>query len=98
MEYNAKLLITLWKKNEDTPLQEYSHREWNGLLGSLYKQRWELFFSSLTKKMNGANENDVNFYEVERKWIEEKNTSFRTTPTGDAIQICTELNKRYFSK
>ena len=97
MEYNAKLLLTLWKKESDTPLHEYAHREWNGLLGSLYKTRWEMFFAYLTKTMNNEPAESVDFFAVEKKWIENQDMNFIQKPSGNSVDICKEIYQKYFN-
>ncbi|HSC37410.1 MAG TPA: alpha-N-acetylglucosaminidase, partial [Chitinophagaceae bacterium] len=44
-ERNARDLITLWG-DANSPLHEYSCRQWSGLLNDFYKPRWEQFFAA----------------------------------------------------
>jgi len=69
MEYNAKLLLTLWKKDSDTDLHEYAHREWNGLLSTLYKTRWQMYFTYLTKLLKNETALPINYFEVEKNGL-----------------------------
>lgn len=65
--YNAKSQITYWGPDNlpKTTLRDYAHKEWNGLLGSLYYDRWKLF-------IHNAKNNQITpaatFYEMEVKW------------------------------
>lgn len=70
---NAKIQITYWGPdyNPETSLHDYAHKEWGGLLSSLYLERWRLFFESEVKKMNNKREN-VNYFKVEKEWTEKK--------------------------
>lgn len=43
MEQNARLLITTWgprTASEQGGLRDYGHREWAGVMGDLYRERW----------------------------------------------------------
>ncbi|MCJ7932463.1 MAG: alpha-N-acetylglucosaminidase [Chryseobacterium sp.] len=69
--YNAKSQITFWgpENSPETPLRDYAHKEWNGLLGSLYFQRWKLFIDDAIKGQITAPET---FYQMEVKWAKKK--------------------------
>ena len=54
MELNARNLITRWGPNGE--INDYSAREWNGLLTNYYKKRWKIYFDG----------GDVN--EFEKQW------------------------------
>lgn len=43
--FNAKSQLTYWgpDNNPKTDLRDYAHKEWNGLLSSLYYNRWKVF-------------------------------------------------------
>jgi alpha-N-acetylglucosaminidase len=68
---NAKIQITYWGPdyNPETSLHDYAHKEWGGLLSSLYLERWKLFFESEVKKMNNQH-SDVNYFQIEKEWTE----------------------------
>lgn len=68
---NAKIQITYWGPdyNPETSLHEYAHKEWGGLLSSLYLERWKMFFESEVKKMNNQHL-DVNYFSIEKEWTE----------------------------
>lgn len=83
--YNAKVLITTWGGREAANgggLRDYSHREWNGILGTLYYTRWKMFFDYVNK----WKELPLNFdyYDVEDNWT--RNTEiYENHPYGDPI-------------
>ncbi len=68
---NAKMQITIWgpQTNAATDLHEYAHKEWNGLLGSLYYNRWKLFFENELQKLQGKKTEEINFFEIEKQWM-----------------------------
>ncbi len=47
-ERNARRLITTWGGGR---LDSYAYREWSGLVGSYYRERWRLFFERAGKAM-----------------------------------------------
>ena len=49
-ELNARDLITLWG-DANSPLHEYSCRQWSGLLNDFYKRRWQKFFEMTTNSL-----------------------------------------------
>lgn len=65
--YNAKSQITYWgpDNNSSTTLRDYAHKEWGGLLGSLYYQRWKLF---IDEAINGNIVQEKAFYDMEVNW------------------------------
>ncbi len=69
---NAKIQITYWGGNDpETDLHDYAHKEWGGLLSSLYLQRWRLFKKEMLAKMNGENFT-ANYFDAEKKWANGK--------------------------
>lgn len=64
---NAKRQITTWA-SVNSSLHEYAHKEWNGILGTLYAPRWKAYFDYLRTKLEGK--------------IQKKLTSSRWKPIG----------------
>lgn len=54
LEYNARNQITLW--GPDGEINDYASKQWGGLVGSYYRQRWEAFTTYLqdTKRQGQA--------------------------------------------
>jgi len=70
--YNAKAQITFWgpDNNPKTTLRDYAHKEWGGLLSSLYYSRWKLFIDdAINDKITSAS----TFYDMEVEWSRESN-------------------------
>ena len=65
--YNAKGQITFWGPDNlpRTTLRDYAHKDWNGLLGSLYLERWKVFVDN---SINGKISNPEEFYKMEVEW------------------------------
>lgn len=65
---NAAQLITVWGDSAAANvagLHEYSHREWGGITGDLYKKRWQAFFDHQFR--NGPK---PDYYRMELDWID----------------------------
>ncbi|WP_316817645.1 alpha-N-acetylglucosaminidase [Pedobacter nyackensis] len=90
-ERNARLLITIWgpDTNPSTDLHEYSHREWNGLLKTLYYNRWKLFIDQQQMVLDGKLTNPVpiDFFTIEKKWANELGGNFPETPEADYVSL-----------
>lgn len=67
---NAKAQITYWgpDNNPKTDLHEYAHKEWSGLLSSLYLDRWKLFMAYHLRKLNGEETVKPDYYKLETEW------------------------------
>ncbi|MCI9334279.1 MAG: hypothetical protein HFI98_05920, partial [Lachnospiraceae bacterium] len=50
----AKTLLTVWGDERCGVLHDYSSREWSGLTGSLYYERWKIFLDILEKNLQGT--------------------------------------------
>jgi len=96
-EMNARDLVTLWG-DKNSPLHEYSNRQWSGLLNDFYRVRWEKYFAMLDKALVAGKEPDFAAFEAqikdwEWKWVNTE-TGFPVNPTGDPVRIA----KKYFDK
>lgn len=69
---NAKMQYTIWgpDSNPTTNLHEYAHKEWSGLLGTLYYDRWKLFIDYQLKKLQGIRTEAPDYFEIEKRWID----------------------------
>ncbi len=67
---NAKTQISYWgPDNPVTDLHDYAHKEWGGLLGSLYLERWRMFKQAELAKMDG-NDSNENYFGIEKQWAD----------------------------
>ncbi|TDE15226.1 alpha-N-acetylglucosaminidase [Dyadobacter psychrotolerans] len=97
-EQNARDLITLWG-DADSPLHEYSNRQWSGLLSDFYKVRWEKFFVMLNSSLQNGSEADFKSFEKsiaqwEWQWVNQQK-SFPVTEKGNSIETAVKLYKKY---
>lgn len=96
-EQNARNLITLWG-DADSPLHEYSCRQWSGLMNDFYKVRWQKFFDVTALAMEAGKPVDVVAFDKEIaqwewKWVNTQK-SFPTQTSGNSIEVAKIL---YFS-
>lgn len=92
--YNAKVLITTWGNREAANkggLRDYAHREWNGILGTLYYQRWKMFFDYVNKWKELPLAYD--YFDVEDAWCRNEEV-YSSVPVGDAIVLATEIARQ----
>ncbi|CDN73707.1 alpha-N-acetylglucosaminidase [Elizabethkingia anophelis] len=70
--FNAKSQLNYWgpDNNPKTDLRDYAHKEWNGLLSSLYYNRWKVFIEQAQSGIITAPEV---FYNMEVEWSKGKN-------------------------
>jgi alpha-N-acetylglucosaminidase len=97
-ERNARNLVTLWGDAE-SPLHEYSCRQWSGLLNDFYKVRWEKFFQQAkTSLVNGAEMDTVRFEKEikawEWEWVNDRK-KFSATPSGDPVSKSKVIYEKY---
>lgn len=94
-ELNAKTLITIWGpgNNPQTNLHEYSHREWNGILGTLYYDRWKLFVGQQQAFLEGKINEDtpIDFFTMESKWANELGQQYKSKPVTDYVSMAREI-------
>ncbi|WP_316813365.1 alpha-N-acetylglucosaminidase [Pedobacter heparinus] len=100
-ERNARNLITLWG-DQNSSLNEYSCRQWSGLISSFYKPRWQQFFSYANQQLSaGAKLDQKAFEEKMKRWEWEwvnKNDLFTEKPTGDEIKVANTLYQKYIGQ
>jgi len=69
---NAKIQITYWgpDNNPKTDLRDYAHKEWAGLLKSLYLSRWQAFMEEQLAKIKGDKYSVPKYFEMELAWTQ----------------------------
>lgn len=97
-ERNARNLITTWG-DKDNRLHEYSARQWNGLLRSFYKPRWEQFFAEAENSLlkNEKFNQDAFVSRIrnwEWNWVNGREL-FRTEASGDPVEVSLKMFRKY---
>ncbi len=97
-EKNARNLITLWGDRNST-LNEYSCRQWSGLISSFYKPRWVKFFAYASQQLKAGRPLDQKAFESSIKdwewnWVNSHGT-FPAQPSGDELTMSRSLYQKY---
>jgi alpha-N-acetylglucosaminidase len=97
-EQNARDLITLWG-GANSPLHEYSNRQWSGLLNDFYKPRWQQFFALLQQSLRTGAEPDLKQFDEtirnwEWKWVKTQK-AFPVSAIGDPVKVSQQMYKKY---
>jgi alpha-N-acetylglucosaminidase len=100
MAQACKRLVTTWDGNIDG-LNDYSHRQLAGLMKDFYAHRWEIFFTSYGKVLDGQLERsqvDDDFrkqdHDFERQWDSQPD-AYTSSPEGDTYAVATEIFNKY---
>lgn len=98
-EFNARDLVTMWGHKEIT-INDYSARQWSGLIENYYKQRWKIFFDQSLQKLKNNQAWDQLAFEKyikdwEWNWVN-KQESYPTITTGNAVDVSKEMYNKYF--
>ncbi|MCZ4223259.1 alpha-N-acetylglucosaminidase [Pedobacter rhodius] len=90
---NAKIQITYWGGNNSpkTELHDYAHKEWGGLLGSLYLARWQKFTEEQLAKIEGRESKSPDYFAMEVAWTNLPDT-YKSKPL-----TASEINKLIFN-
>lgn len=90
-ELNARALITTWGgyyQCEIGKLQDYSNRQWSGILGDYCKKRWEKFIDELRRELeNKPFSNDYKWFEFEWAWARGLTEKYTPTEKTDLSQL-----------
>jgi alpha-N-acetylglucosaminidase len=97
-ERNARDLITLWGDG-NSPLHEYSCRQWSGLLNDFYKVRWGKFFDRLDDALNQEKDADMKGFDKsisqwEWQWVN-SHKSYPLHASGNSIKQANIIYKKY---
>ncbi len=97
-ERNAKNLISLWGDEKST-LNEYSCRQWSGMLSGFYKPRWQQFFTYATNQLQLKKELNQTAFETaikkwEWKWVN-SSEKYADKPIGNSVVVAKQLYQKY---
>jgi len=97
-ERNARDLITLWG-DANSPLHEYSCRQWSGLLDDFYRARWQMFFEMTSDSLHAGKAFSSDAFEKyirqwEWAWVN-KRTDYPLEPVGNSIDQSMRLYTKY---
>ncbi|HTI11450.1 MAG TPA: alpha-N-acetylglucosaminidase [Puia sp.] len=97
-ERNARDLVTLWG-DANSPLHEYSCRQWSGLLKDFYKARWQQFFGMLDQSLKKGEAANLPAFEEhirswEWDWVNARK-DFPLVPSGSTVEVVRKLYAKY---
>lgn len=93
-EFNARNQITLWGPNGQ--ILDYATKQWNGVVGDYYLERWKLFFSQLrisltqNKEFNQSKFQEDVFNQVEMPF-DLSNKTYPTKASGNSLKLAHSL-------
>ena len=94
-EQNARMLLTTWGYGQaHLELNDYAHREWSGLIGSLYYDRWKIFIDDLSSQLKGQKHIEFDYSKLEEDWTKQTN-KFPTQTTGNSIEMAKKMFEKY---
>ncbi|MFH8612155.1 alpha-N-acetylglucosaminidase [Streptomyces sp. NPDC018029] len=96
LAYDQLSLLTVWgtRSGADAGLRDYANREWAGLVGGLYRLRWERYFTELRSALSENRVPEkIDWFAVEEAWIREPGP-LRVRPTGDVYEIAAQVRAR----
>jgi len=100
-ERNARDLITLWG-DRNSPLREYSNRQWGGLIKGFYKHRWEMFFAALDRSFASKTPFDAKAFENKVKdwewaWVN-KHDKYPAVTSGNSVEVAQRMFNKYYAQ
>lgn len=94
LRFDQLSLITHWGDRSGADkgeLHDYANRELSGLVGGLYRARWQRYFAALDKSLADGNAPEpIDWFAMEQAWSR-SSQDYPVTPTGDPARIAAEL-------
>ncbi len=95
-EYYNRLILTSWDTVEGS-LNDYTHRELGGLLGTYYYKRWELFFNYLHQAWDNPSMPKPKLFSITETWLYQDITK-EIRPSGkDPVETAIKMFNKYYS-
>lgn len=91
--WNAKTQVSYW--GGDSDLHDYSNKEWGGLMGTLYLNRWQTYIHYLEESLAGKTAVLPDFFAMEKKWSEEPyrpEQPVKAKPVAKALAVLKSLD------
>lgn len=94
LEFDARSIVTTWgdRNAVNAGLNDYANREWQGLVGTYYKDRWQRFFQSIQTSFDtGRAPARIDWYAVGAEFTTSTDVSaFLTDPAGDIVELASK--------
>lgn len=95
-EHAARMLISTWTETK-TMLDNYSWREWNGMLGRYYLPQWQMFIDDLKAKLDGQTPKGIDYFAFRQQWASKSwsEDSYPVEPSADSITQSRKVLKKW---
>jgi len=98
-ERDAREIVTSWHK-AGGGLDDYSNRQWNGLIRSYYMPRWKEFINRLDDSLLKNKAIDEKAFadwckEFQQKWVDSPSSGYVEEEKGDAVKQARRLFEKY---
>jgi alpha-N-acetylglucosaminidase len=98
-ERDAREIITTWHKGGGE-LNDYSNRQWNGLLRTYYLPRWEEFIRRINASLQSGEPFDQSSFDrwcgdFAQNWVDHCSEKFITEPQANPVTTAMTLIKKY---
>ena len=96
-ELNARTILSVW--GDSQALEDYANRSLAGLMSSLYKPRWEMFFNRIEDSVRNnvpysQSDFDKEIWDFEQNWILPENR-IAYPEQADAVETAKSLLDKY---
>lgn len=92
-EHNARMLIGTWTE-ERTPVRDYAHKEWGGMLKDYYLPRWSDYIAYLKGTLEGKELEAPDSFAAERTWVNAHN-KYALPADADPVGTAKRLYDKY---
>ncbi|MFJ8823083.1 alpha-N-acetylglucosaminidase [Streptomyces sp. NPDC102467] len=96
LAYDQLSLVTVWgtRSGAEAGLHDYANREWAGLVGGLYRERWETYFAALRTALDERRPpRPIDWFALEEAWVRAPGRLL-TRPTGDTYKVAVQVRER----
>ncbi|MBY8881780.1 alpha-N-acetylglucosaminidase [Actinacidiphila acidipaludis] len=93
VQRDLRTLVTSWEDDAGVAarLSDYANREWSGLVGTYYLDRWSRYFQSLdTALASHTAPAPIDWFALSHTWTHTP-TSFPTTPHGTPLPLAAHI-------
>jgi len=94
-EHNARMLIGTWTE-ELSPVRDYAHKEWGGMLRDYYLPRWTNYIAYLKGTLEGQILTIPDSFQAERRWVNAHN-KYSIVANADPVETARKLYNKYRS-
>lgn len=101
MDRAAKMLVTTWIDKAPQGLNDYSNRQWAGLVADFYLPRWKNFFNSQLDVLTGKKDRETAAREYREKTVREElafagnGKIYPVKPSGSPLAIASRIMKTH---